>query len=26
VGSTDSEDGIFSKNNGKEDVFIIKWN
>lgn len=26
VGSTDSENGIFSKNNGKEDVFIIKWN
>ena len=26
VGSTDSEDGIFFKNNGKEDVFIVKWN
>ena len=26
VGSTDSEDGIFLKNNGKEDVFIAKWN
>ena len=26
VGSTDSENGIFSKNYGKEDVFIIKWN
>ncbi len=26
VGSSDSEDGFFSKSNGKEDVFIAKWN
>ena len=26
VGSSDSQDGFFSKSNGKEDVFIAKWN
>jgi len=26
VGSSNSEDGFFSKNYGKEDVFIAKWN
>lgn len=26
VGSSDSKDGFFSKSNGKEDVFIAKWN